>query len=428
MRHQSKKFSASSPSNRALFSVPTYTYVAKSLDGREKTGTMEARDKYELSHLLRDQGFLLVSAQGKDQRTRLRISIPIFGIFLNRIPLAEKMIFARYLSVMIEAGVDLNRSLAVMADQTQHKRFRAILKEVGQAVTRGTSFSEALSHYPDAFPAIMVSMVRVGEESGNLVGSLRLVALQLEKEHELLSRVRGALIYPAVVVGAMVIVGILMFMFVVPRLSEVYDELGAKLPPTTQLIIGVGKFIEQYWYTLPAIFGGAAFLLRTILRTSSGKRAFDAGLLKAPIFSGLVRKVATARTARTLSSLIEAGVSLVQALEITSDTMGNVFFRASLRSYVAVVQKGTSLADAFARDTKLWPPMIVQLSAIGEETGKLSEVLEKLAAFYEGEVEQATKNLSTLIEPLLMVVIGVSVGFFVVSMLQPMYNLVNVIE
>lgn len=408
--------------------MPLYRYTARTLAGEPRTGTKEAQDKILLARILREQGLLLIDAERTDIAKNTAGELFERFRFFGGVPFSEKMIFARYLGVMIQSGIDLPRAMDVMAQQAQSSKFRAVLLSLGQEIRKGTSFSDALSMHPDVFPELFVSMIAVGEESGQLEEVLGILADQMEKEHTLRSRIRGAMVYPSIVVLVMFGVGIFMLMSIVPQLASVYRDAGVTLPPMTQVVIGTGEFLQRVWFLIPVFLILLVVLFRIFAASSFGKRAIAATLLRFPIFSGLVQKVAAAQTARTLGSLVEAGVPIVRGINITASTLGNYYFRTSLERAAAVVQKGTPLHKALAQDSKLWPILLVELFAVGEETGKLGEVLAKIALFYEAEVENTTRNLSTIIEPLLMVVIGIVVGFFAVSMLQPMYSLVGAIQ
>ncbi|MBI2577897.1 MAG: type II secretion system F family protein, partial [Candidatus Wildermuthbacteria bacterium] len=285
--------------------------------------------------------------------------------------------------------------------------------------------SGSLAKYPAVFSGLMVSMIHVGEESGNVEGVLGQLNIQLEREHDLRSKITGALMYPAVIVAAMIGIGILMLMFVVPKLAETFADLGAELPLPTRVVIALGTFMLEKWYLA---FGGMAVAgvgLCRLSKTEPGKRAVGNIMLRLPVISGIVRKMNAAFTVRTLSSLISAGVSLVQSLEITAGVLGNMRFKRALLMSAEKVQKGTELSVALAEHANVYPLTVVQMVEVGEETGQTSEVLAKLADFYEEEVSALTKNLTSIIEPILMLIIGGVVGFFAISMIQPMYSMLS---
>jgi type IV pilus assembly protein PilC len=335
------------------------------------------------------------------------------------------MIFARHLAVMIGAGLSINRALEALASQTKNKYFSKIITEISQNVQKGQTLAESLNKYPKVFSELFINMVKVGETTGELEDVLKNLAHQLEKEHELVSKVRSAMIYPAVIIVAMILIGALMMTVVVPKLTVVFKEMNTDLPVTTQFIIALSDFLSQHWL-LGIFFAIFIFIaIRFSLKTKHGKMTFDLILLKFPIFGDISKKVNAARLARTLGSLIESSVPIVQGLQIVSGTMSNYYFRESLSLAAEDVQKGNPLSKILKTYPNLYPPTVNQMIEVGEETGTLGDILTKLADFYEEEVSNITKGLSAIIEPILMVVIGVAVGFFAVSMIQPMYSIMN---
>lgn len=331
----------------------------------------------------------------------------------------------RHLSVLLEAGVDLPKALGTISRQAQSEKFRSILTDLGRDIRRGDRFSVALQTYPQAFSELYVAMISAGEESGKLVETLRILADEMEKQHRLQSRVRGAMMYPAVVMFAMVAIGIAMFVFVVPQLESVFGDLAVQLPIQTRLIFWLSHALLAQWYFFLAGAVGVLALVRFAWTSDRGKSTRDAIFMRAPMIRQLVREISSAQMARTLSSLVSAGVPIVRALEITSRVVGSMQFRTSLQEAARMVEKGRPIHETLAQHPKVYPPLVVEMAAVGEESGKFSEVFADLAAFYEQEVEQRTQTLSTIIEPVLMIVIGVVVGFFVISMMQPMYSMIG---
>jgi len=405
--------------------MPTYNFSAKSISGEIKTGTMETESETELAHLLRDQGFILTSVQSLREPLKIRNRLVEFLPSFFYVPLAEKMIFARHLAVMIGAGLSITRALEALASQTKNKSFSKIITQVGQDVQKGQPLAESLNKYPKVFSELFVNMVKVGETGGGLEEVLKILSHQLEKEYELKSKVRSAMIYPAVIVVAMFIIGILMMTLVVPKLTQIFQEMNTDLPITTQFIIGLSNFLSQHWLLCIFIVIFTFFAFRFSLKTKQGKMIFDLILLKLPIFGDISKKINAARLARTLGSLIESSVPIVQGLQIVSGTMSNYYFRQSLSAAAEDVQKGNLLSKTIKAYSNLYPPTVNQMIEVGEETGTLGNILIKLADFYEEEVSNITKGMSAIIEPILMVVIGVAVGFFAISMIQPMYSVMS---
>jgi len=374
--------------------------------------------------LLRDKGLILTTVKNAQEKKRLISFVSFFEGF-GGVSLTDKLLFTRNLQVMIEAGIPLPKSLDVLAAQTKNKRFKTTMLEVKKQVVQGKTLSEALGEYPKVFPELFFNMVKVGEESGTLGQVLGQLTLQLERQHELRSKVVGALLYPAVIVCAMIGIGILMLVVVVPQLAAVFKDLGVELPLTTRLVIGLGTLMAERWYLL---FPGILlflFILFQLLRTKPGKRVTDTISLKLPILSGVIQKANAALMTRTLSSLISSGVPIVRSLEITSRVVGNVYFRDSLAKAAVEVGKGAKLSDSLQAYSSVYPIIVIQMISVGEETGETGKILAKLADFFEEEVATVTKNLTSVIEPLLMLVIGAVVGFFAISMVQPMYSLLS---
>lgn len=408
-----------------------YTYTAKTSQGETKTGKLEAGSEAELAALLRKQELYLVEAtspeQPKHKKGFLKQEVSFDTLlFWRGIPLSEKMLFVRNLAVTIKAGLSLTRSIDVLGEQTTSSKLRKILNDINANISKGKGFADSLESYPKEFDELFINMIRAGEASGTLETTLVVLYKQLKKEYTLRKKVRGALIYPGVIVSAMVLIGALMMIYVVPTLAQTFSELEVELPPTTQFVIWFSTNLSVIW---PFLLGGiVAFvvLIRLVIkRTTWGRHGADKLLLIMPLISPLVKKINAARFARTLSSLIESGMPILKALDITSHTVGNVYYAQTIIRAQEEVQKGGSLSSILNTYPNLYPPMVIQMIAVGEETGALASLLKRVALFFESDVAEATKNLSTIIEPVLMVVIGAAVGFFAVSMIQPMYSLVG---
>jgi len=292
---------------------------------------------------------------------------------------------------------------------------------------KGKSFSESLEQWPDIFSELFRNMLKVGEEAGTLEEVLKVLAQQMEREYELKSKIKRAMIYPAVIICAMMGIGIMMLIMVVPQLAETFEELEIELPLTTRVVIGLATFLVERWYLFIVIVVFLIFLFLQALKTEKGKKVIDTVTLKIPIVSSIVKKTNSAYTARTLSSLIAAGVPIIRALEITAGTLGNIHYKTAITESVKKVKKGEKLSDALKPYREIYSPMVEQMVAVGEETGETSAILAKLAEFFEEEVGRATQNLASVIEPVLMIIIGAVIGFFAVSMIQPMYSMLGAI-
>jgi len=405
--------------------MPVYSYFAKSLEGKEKEGVLEAKDERELAEILRKEGYILIFAVPKEKEKKPKIS---FSFFQRKISLKEKLFFVRNLQVMISAGISIPRALNSLAEQTKNKRFKKILLSLAEEITKGKNFSEALASFPDVFSEFFQNMIKVGEETGNLENVLLKVAEQMEREYELKNRVVGALIYPGVILTFMVLEGIFMLAFVVPKLAQTFKELNVKLPFTTQIVISLGDFFAKYWYILALFIFLIFFLFQFLKKTENFKKFFDKIFLSLPIVSPILKNLNSALFARTLSTLFSSGVPIVNSLNIASNTLGNFYFKSALREGIERVKKGEKLSQILRNYSNIFPQTVIEMLAVGEETGQTAEVLGKLADFFEQEVTNATKNLVSVIEPLIMILVGVVVGFFAVSMVQPMYSMMQTIK
>lgn len=399
--------------------MPLFKYTAVKKDGTRYESVREARDRLGLFSQLRKEGesVLSVSQVGSGFTIRQALS------FLQSVKQSEKITFVRNLSAMIHAGLSLSRALTILERQARNAKFKSVIGSLNEEIRKGSPFYVALGKFPNIFSPLLISMVRAGEETGGLAQALAVVATQMERMYALGKRVKGALIYPSIVVTVMLGIGILMLIYVVPTLSSTFKELGVDLPPSTAAIIGTSDFLVQNTLAAGLILLAVLASFYGLAKTKFGKRSIDWALLRMPVIGNIVIETNAARTARTLSSLLAAGVSALQSLSITRDVLQNSFHKEVLAQAGGLVEKGLPLSDAFLRNEKVYPVLFAEMLAVGEETGQNAAMLLKVAEFYEGEVEQKTKDISTIIEPLLMVVIGGGVGFFALAMITPIYSI-----
>lgn len=407
--------------------MPKYIYTAKGYDGQTKGGEMEAKDDKSLAQQLRSEGFLVTSIRLIEEKSDDYVNVNFFDRFTT-IPLKEKMVFARNLSVMISSGLTVSRAINNLAIQTSNKRFNKILLDIYEKIQSGKTLSEGLAAYPGVFNELFVNMVKVGETAGNLDEVLKIIAVQLEKEHDIVSKVRGAMIYPAVIIAAMFGIGIIMMTFVLPKILGVFNDMNVELPVTTKFIIGASNFMQKNTIFTFAILGGLIVFFKFFLQREVGKKCLSFVSIHTPVIKNIIIKVNCARFARIYSSLLKSGVNAVDALRIISNTLSNVYYKRAILKGIEDVQKGTNLSDVLASYPNVFPILLSQIAQVGEETGKTDIVLLQLAEFYEEEIDQVTKNMSSIIEPVLMLFIGAAVGFFAVGMLQPMYSLMDNIK
>lgn len=405
--------------------MPTFTYSATDKVGATVKGEREAENEKALTQVLKQEGlFLLEAKEKKTGLARFNASINV-GELLSRlrpVNIVEKMFFARNLAVMIGAGLPLTRGLNALAEESTNPKFRKIISDINSGVVKGKSFAESLRTHEKVFGVLFINMVEVGETTGKLTLVLKLLANQMKKDYNLRKRVKGAMFYPAIIISALIIIGVLMMLYVVPTLTATIKELGVELPFTTKIVIAISDALVSYLVWFLVSFLLVAFLFWRALKTVRGKTIFDRLILKAPVFGALIKKFNVARFCRTLAYLITSGVPVVKSLEITSSVLGNTLYSAAIKEAAGEIQKGKQLNQILSAHRVIFQPLVTQMIQVGEETGKISDMLLRLALFFEEDVTATTKNLSTIIEPILMIFIGAAVGFFAISMLQPIYG------
>lgn len=403
--------------------MPKFKYKIRDLPGKESEGEQEAADRFVLAADMRAAGKTVVSIE--EVKKGFSFNMDALNLMLSRVKMRDLIIFAHNLSTMMTAGLSLSRALSIQERQAKNARFKATIHALSEDISHGNTLSGGMAKFPKVFSPLFVSMTRAGEESGGLPQSLLIVGDQLEKSYALKKKIKGAMIYPSVVISALFIIGILMFIYVVPTLSATFKDLNTELPMSTKIIIGISDFLASHYVLGAAILLGVIALVTGLLRTRAGKRGFEYSLFYLPIVKGLVRQSNAARTARTLSSLLSSGVDMLEAISITKDVLQNSYYKEVMDIAAARVQKGIPLSTVFSEYEHIYPLLVGEMVEVGEETGRLSDMLLNVATFYEDEVDAVTKNMSTIIEPLLMVVIGASVGFFAVSMITPMYSVMT---
>jgi type IV pilus assembly protein PilC len=402
-----------------------YTVTIRKPGQDDEVRTIEAPSRFVVYGEIQKEGGTVVDlAEAAAAFTLPAWAHLSFGSGVKRAVIAR---MARNLATMLTAGLSLSRALGAIQKESESKRLSAIAADLSTIVGKGSPFHEALATYPKVFPEFLVAMVKVGEESGSLADTLTIVGLQMERSDALAHKVRGALIYPAIVIIAIIIVSVLMLIYVVPTLTKTFTELHVELPRSTQLFVSLSDFLVAHSIlmsiaTLISIVGGI-----TLLRSRPGHRVVIFISLRLPVIGELVRETFAARTARTLSSLLSAGVPVLEALTITRDVVNTPAYTAVIDTAAAQVKKGEPLSAAFADRPRLYPVLMSEMLAVGEETGKVAPMLKDVAEFYENNVSERTKDLSTIIEPALMLLIGGVVGIFAVSMIAPIYSLSSAI-
>jgi type IV pilus assembly protein PilC len=393
-------------------------------NGERYEGVRESLTKFSLYNELKIEGDILVSAEEMDKAVVQKYFFKMFG-FLGGIPMVQKISFAKNLSAMIKAGLPLSKALSVIERQSKGARFKSTVEGINLEIKKGNTLNEALKKYPNIFSNLFVSMTKAGEESGSLAEALSNVALQMDKTYRLQKKVKGAMIYPAVIVSVMIIVGILMFIFVVPGITETFRELNTELPASTKLIIFISDFLTGHWFMTLLIILTFIIAVYLFLKTGFGKKIRDYIIIRLPLVSELIKEANTARVARTLSSLLVAGVPVAQSIDITREMVSNYYYKNVLAEAGKTVQKGENISGVFMKNPDLYPTFVGEMMSVGEETGNMASMLLEVAIFYENDVEERTKDLSTIIEPVLMVIIGIAVGFFALSMVTPIYSVMD---
>lgn len=399
--------------------MPFFSYKARDERSAEILGLVEATNAPAAARALRDRGWFVVSVAPASPSYISRISA-----YFSRVSFNQVVIFTRQLSTMINAGLPLTESLGILETQISSSSMRKVVSQILHQIESGSSLSQAISKYPDIFSPIYRSLVRSGEAAGKLDTVLLRLADNLEREKEFRGKVKGALVYPAIVVIGMVTLMLVMVIFIVPRLTELYAGFGSELPFATKVLVGMSNIILRYWP-----FGIIIAILSPILyarfkATKMGIIFLDKLFLKFPVFGPLQKKVIIVEFSRTIGILVGAGVPILDALTILGDSMESYQFQMAIRDATDRVEKGASLGDALAVNPA-FPPIVPQMITIGEATGKLDDILGKLSHYFELEVDQATKTLTTSLEPLIMVVLGVGVGLLVWSVITPIYSLTS---
>lgn len=395
-----------------------YKYVAKNPHGETVKGKVEAQSEAQAATALRSRGLLVITVTPIGQESLAQVKELLFGIKKD-----EVVTFTRQLATMVTAGLSLTQSLSILAQQSKPAMARMV-NELQREIEGGSTFAKALEKHPRVFSKVYVQLVLAGETGGVLDEVLNRLADNMEKDKEFRAKTRGALIYPAIVVIAMIVVAFIMMVFVIPKLTEMYQDFGAELPFATQLLIDISTFVATFWW-LGIILGIGGFLLfRRWTSTAAGRLAYDKFMLRIPIFGILRSKIILTEFARTMSLLIGAGISLLQALDIVADASDNKVYHDALKDSARQVEKGTPLSQAIGQYA-VFPPILPQMIAVGEETGKLDDVLMKLSVYFESESEHAVKNLTTALEPMIMIVLGLGVGLMVIAIIMPIYNLTS---
>ncbi len=400
--------------------MPVYEWVGKTLAGETVKGTLEASDERVVRIKLRRQKIIPIQIKQKGTGLLARLSTP------KKVKPKEVVVFTRQLAAMLEAGLPLVQALDSLANQQKNAYFKEVIFKIKQMVEEGTPFAEALKEYPKLFDRFYYHMVSAGEASGNLDATLKRLALYMEKSLALKGKVKKAMIYPAIVLVVTAIVLTIIMVFVVPTFEKMFGEMGQALPLPTQIVIELSRLTKKYFLFMLGGIVLFVFLLKRYYQTERGRLQIDALLLKLPLFGNLLRKVAVARFSRTLSTLISSGVSIIDALTIAAKTAGNVVVERAIYQVRQGVKEGQSIADPLAK-SGIFPYMVIQMVSVGEATGVLEKMLDKVADFFEEEVDMTVDALSQMIEPVMIVFLGGVIGSIIVSLYLPIFKLGSVV-
>lgn len=397
--------------------MPTFSYTARDLKGVDHKGTIETVDVHQVARILSKKGLTVTGIRQKE----LAKKNPLNKI-LNQVSFSDVVVSTRQLATMVESGLVLSEGLDILADQQKPGRYKQILEEVSRDIKSGLDLATAFRKHPDAFPPLYASLIRAGEQAGKLDLVLTQMATSLEKDREFRSRVRGAMIYPMVVVTMMVAVISIMMVFVIPRLVSLYSQSSIELPLPTKVLIFVSNIFVNFWWALILAAVAVFIVFRRWVSTPSGKMVFDTLILKVPIVSRIVTGSTLTNFTRTFGLLTTAGVPLLDSLNIVTDVIGNSVYKKAFQDTFRGVERGLSFS-AQLEVVGVFPKIIPQMYRVGEETGKVDKVSFKMAEYFEAETDNLVKNITVLIEPVVLVILGVGVGFLVLSIILPIYKL-----
>ena len=405
--------------------MPTFTFTARGRDGKKQKGTLTAETRQALNTMLQSRGLSAISIQEGAAPAMGGVGKKRLG---RKVKTTELLVFTRQLSTIVSAGLPLLQGLDILGEQTDDPNFAAVIDSIGQDVESGESFSNSLTKYPRVFPDLYVSMVRAGEAGGDLDGVLLQLADYLEATEELKRRIKSAMTYPVVAFSMILLIAAGLVIWVVPQFAEIFSSFGRELPGPTRVLITTSEVLRS-WKALviAAVFIAVIIGAKFYSRTPMGRFNFDVLKLRLPVFGGLLRKVAISRFARTLSTLTRSGVPILQALEIVERTAGNEVFARAVKQAGESVRSGETLAEPLER-CQQFPRMVTRMIAVGEKTGALEGMLMKIAQFYDSEVKAAVDSMTSLIEPILIMMMGLVVGSIVIALFMPILQLSSLVQ
>ena len=396
-----------------------YEYKAKDNNGETRKGVVEAKDEKLAVKILRERGFFVISLKPKSKGFLAETK----SGFLSRVSLSDRVNFTRQLSTMIMSGLPVTEALEILELQTSPAMAK-VISEILRDVEGGGNLASSLEKHPEVFDQVYIALIRSGEAAGVLDKVLNRLADNLEKEKEFNSKVKGAMIYPIIVVSGMILVAAIMIIFVIPKMTKIYEEFQADLPAPTKILMAVSSFATNFWWLCLILIAGVIFGIRILSKNPQFKKRYDEMVFTLPIIGNLRKQIMLTEFTRTLGLLISAGILIVDAIEIVRHSLKSPVFEKAVTEAGKEVEKGLPLATALAR-AEVFPPILPQMIAVGEETGKLDEVLTKVSSYFDQEAETAVKGLTSALEPLIMVVLGLGVAFLMIAVIMPIYNLTN---
>lgn len=396
-----------------------FNYKAKDKTGKLVTGEVEAGNLTDAAKLVRNRGFYVISVSAK-----IDSPFTILKNFRERITPRDVTTFTRQLSTMINAGLPITEGLLILRSQSKGP-MQKVVAQILADVEAGESLSKSMARHSTVFSPSYIALIKSGEVGGVLDAVLVRLADNLEKQQEFTGKVKGALIYPVIIVVGMIIVSLVMMIFVIPRLTSLYSEFNAELPLPTKILIGISNFVVNFWYIVASILGLGGYVFSLYKQTKEGRRKVDEYVFKIPIFGELQKQIILTELTRTMALMVGSGVPILEALNITAGVVSNTVVSDALRDCAKQVEKGFPIAFAFARHPDAFPFILSQMVAVGEETGKMDEVLTKVSRIFEVESDEKVKGLTAAIEPLVMVLLGLGVGFLVIAVILPIYNLTS---
>lgn len=399
-----------------------FEYSVRTSEGAVQRGEMEADSRTKVVRSLQEKGLIVVKVEEK---------IALFGalaeINIGGVPIDEKVVFMRQLATMISSGLPLTQAMEILTAQATNPQFKKVLKQVLADIEGGNSMANSFKKHPGVFDNVILNLIKAGEDSGKLEEVFLRLADEMESQRDFQSKVKSAMIYPIIIFITIFVVVALVMIFMIPAISDIYGEFGGELPTVTAILIAMSNFTRDFWWVVIIMLAAFAAGYKYYSETPSGRRVLDGAKLKAPVFGDLMTKIQLAQFTQTLHLLVESGLPILNALDLVAGSLSNTLFQEAVRNAASEVEKGSSLAIPLSRSEE-FPLIISQMIGVGEETGRLDEVLKKMAEYYTSEVNTMTNNLASIMEPLMLLIMGVAIGFIAVAVYMPLFTLADVVQ